>query len=88
MYGIPPARVAMTGRTRSPGLFEVMEVLGQDYVRTAHAKGLREQVIMYRHVLPNSLVPTVNLLGVSILRELGVLLTAALIGAIVLARRD
>lgn len=42
----------------------VLEVLGQDYVRTARAKGLRERVIVYRHVLKNALIPVVTVGGV------------------------
>jgi peptide/nickel transport system permease protein len=42
---------------------EVMEVLGQDYVRTAQAKGLRQGTIMMRHVLRNALIPIAALLG-------------------------
>lgn len=41
----------------------VLETLGQDYVRTARAKGLREQMVMIRHALPNSLIPVVTVLG-------------------------
>jgi ABC-type dipeptide/oligopeptide/nickel transport system permease component len=38
-------------------------VLSQDYVRTARSKGLREQVVVLRHVLRNALIPVVTLLG-------------------------
>jgi len=41
----------------------LLEVLRQDYVRTARAKGLREQVVIWRHALKNSLVPVVTVLG-------------------------
>lgn len=41
----------------------VLEVLGQDYVRTARAKGLKERLVMIRHALPNSLIPVVTVLG-------------------------
>ena len=41
----------------------VLEVLRQDYVRTAWAKGLSEQVIVVRHVLKNALIPVVTLIG-------------------------
>lgn len=41
----------------------VLEVLGQDYVRTARAKGLKERLVMVRHALPNSLIPVVTVLG-------------------------
>lgn len=42
-----------------------LEVLGQDYIRSARSKGLREQVILYRHALANSLIPVVTVIGVS-----------------------
>jgi peptide/nickel transport system permease protein len=41
----------------------VIEVLGEDYVRTAWAKGLREKAVIFRHVLKNSLMPVVTLQG-------------------------
>uniref|UniRef100_UPI0025BAB8AA ABC transporter permease n=1 Tax=Bosea sp. (in: a-proteobacteria) TaxID=1871050 RepID=UPI0025BAB8AA len=41
----------------------VLEVLRQDYVRTAWAKGLGERVIVWRHVLKNALIPVVTLIG-------------------------
>lgn len=44
----------------------MMEVLRQDYVRTARAKGLREQIVVYRHALRNAMIPLVTVLGVSI----------------------
>jgi peptide/nickel transport system permease protein len=42
---------------------EVLEVLGQDFVRTARAKGLNERLVMTRHVLRNALIPIVTLMG-------------------------
>jgi peptide/nickel transport system permease protein len=41
----------------------VLEVLGEDYVRTAYAKGLREKVVIMRHVLRNALIPVVTIIG-------------------------
>lgn len=41
----------------------VLEVLRQDYVRTAWAKGLRERVVVTRHVLANSLIPVITIIG-------------------------
>jgi peptide/nickel transport system permease protein len=51
--------VSFTRFTRS----QVLEVLGQDHVRTARAKGLTEDVVARRHVLRNALTPTVTILG-------------------------
>lgn len=42
---------------------EVLEVLGQDYVRTARAKGLDERVVQQAHVLRTALIPIVTILG-------------------------
>ncbi len=43
----------------------MLEVLGQDYVRTARAKGLIEYVVVRRHALRNALIPTVTVLGLA-----------------------
>jgi peptide/nickel transport system permease protein len=44
----------------------MLEVLSQDYVRTARAKGLSEQVVIWRHVFRNTLVAIVTMLGLQI----------------------
>jgi peptide/nickel transport system permease protein len=44
----------------------ILEGLGSDYVRTARAKGLREQAVVSTHVLRNALIPAVTLLGLSV----------------------
>jgi peptide/nickel transport system permease protein len=44
----------------------MLEVLGQDYVRTARAKGLAERMVVVRHALRNSLIPLISLLGLQI----------------------
>jgi len=41
----------------------MLEVLRQDYVRTARAKGLHERVVIFRHMLRNALIPVVTILG-------------------------
>jgi ABC-type dipeptide/oligopeptide/nickel transport system permease component len=41
----------------------LLQVIREDYIRTARAKGVREQVILLRHALKNSLVPVVTILG-------------------------
>ena len=43
----------------------MLEVLRQDYVRTAHAKGLRYSVVVYRHAMKNALLPVVTIIGIS-----------------------
>lgn len=49
----------------------MLEVLGEDYVRTARAKGLRERAVVSRHALRNALIPVVTVLGLQIGRLLG-----------------
>lgn len=44
----------------------MLEVIRQDYIRTARAKGLSEKVVIYKHALRNALIPVVTLLGFSI----------------------
>ncbi|HEU0001306.1 MAG TPA: ABC transporter permease [Ktedonobacteraceae bacterium] len=51
----------------------MLEVLRQDYVRTARAKGLRESVVVYRHAFRNAMIPLVTVFGLSI----GLLVTGA-----------
>src|SRR5690606_13730501 len=41
----------------------MLEVLGQDYIRTARAKGLAERVVIYRHALRNALIPVLTVIG-------------------------
>jgi peptide/nickel transport system permease protein len=41
----------------------MLEVIRQDYIRTARAKGLREQVIIYKHALRNALIPVITVVG-------------------------
>ena len=43
-----------------------LEVLGQDYIRTARAKGLPEWVVQRRHILRNALIPVATYLGLSL----------------------
>jgi peptide/nickel transport system permease protein len=49
----------------------VLEVLGQDYVRTARAKGLRERAVLLRHTVRNALLPLVTLAGLEFRNLLG-----------------
>ena len=44
----------------------MLEVLGQDYVRTARAKGLRERAVLRAHVLKNALIPFVTVVGIDV----------------------
>ncbi len=49
----------------------MLEVAGQDYVRTARAKGIAESAVTYRHVLRNALLPLVTVVGVQVGSLLG-----------------
>ena len=44
----------------------MLEVIQQDYIRTARAKGLKEKVVIYKHALRNGLIPVVTFIGLSI----------------------
>ena len=50
---------------------EMLEVLRQDYVRTAQAKGLRQLAVIRRHALKNALIPVITVLGLSFGGALG-----------------
>jgi peptide/nickel transport system permease protein len=49
----------------------MLEVLKEDYIRTARAKGLPERMVVYRHALQNSMIPIVTVVGLQIGRILG-----------------
>ncbi|MFQ5984328.1 MAG: ABC transporter permease [Alphaproteobacteria bacterium] len=49
----------------------VLEVLAQDYIRTAHAKGLSSRVVLNRHAVKNAAVPIVTIIGIGIALLLG-----------------
>lgn len=56
-----------TRQTRS----SILEILRQDYIRTAWSKGLRERTIVIRHVLKNGLVPVITLIGIQVSHIIG-----------------
>ena len=49
----------------------MLEVLRQDYIRTAHAKGLKQVVILYRHAVKNALLPVVTQIGITFATLIG-----------------
>lgn len=53
----------------------MLEELSQDYIRTARAKGLSERAVVYRHALPNALIPILTVLGL----QFGSLLSGAIV---------
>src|SRR5437764_3295527 len=59
----------------------LMEVLGQDYVRTARAKGLAHLPVIARHALPNALIPVVTVIGL----QVGTLLGGAVLAETIFA---
>ena len=61
----------LTRLTRS----SMLDVLGEDYVRTARAKGLKERTVIYVHALRNALIPVLTILGL----QLGQLMAGAII---------
>jgi peptide/nickel transport system permease protein len=57
---IPMAIIARMTRS------SMLEVLGQDYIRTARAKGLRQRVVVMKHAFRNALLPLVTVIGLSL----------------------
>jgi peptide/nickel transport system permease protein len=55
--------MAMSGMTMRMTRTMMLEVLRQDYIRTAWAKGLRERVVIIRHSLKNAIIPVITILG-------------------------
>jgi ABC-type dipeptide/oligopeptide/nickel transport system permease component len=75
--GLP--RVGRIARiTRS----SLLEVIGQDYIRTARAKGLAEKAVVVRHAVRNSLIPIISLMGL----DLGYIVGGAVVIEHVFAR--
>jgi len=56
--------MAMSGATMRMTRTMMLEVLRQDYIRTAWAKGLRERVVVVRHALKNALIPVITIIGI------------------------
>ncbi len=53
----------------------MLETLGEDYIRTARAKGLTEKIVVYKHALRNVLIPVITILGL----QLGELMAGAIV---------
>ncbi len=66
---IPMALIARMTRS------SMLEVLGQDYIRTARAKGVPERVVVFRHALKNAMIPIVTVVGL----QFGLLLSGAIL---------
>ncbi len=59
----------------------MLDVINQDYIRTARAKGLKERVVIYQHALKNALIPVVTVIGI----QIGFLMSGAIITETVFA---
>lgn len=59
----------------------MLDVIGQDYIRTARAKGVKESIVIYRHALKNALIPVVTVVGL----QFGTLLGGAVLTETVFA---
>ena len=57
---------AMSASTMRMTRTMMLEVLRQDYIRTAWSKGLRERIVVIRHAIKNSLIPVVTLIGMQL----------------------
>lgn len=73
---IPVAMIARMSRSTT------LDVLNKDYVRTARAKGLKERVVIWKHVFKNSLIPVVTIIGL----QFGSFLGGAVLTETVFAR--
>ena len=60
----------------------IMEILNQDYVRTARAKGLQERMVVLRHAMRNALIPVITVAAL----QIGFLISGAVIVEVVFAR--
>jgi ABC-type dipeptide/oligopeptide/nickel transport system permease component len=66
LHYIMPALALAVGPTASAARLtrsSMLDVIGQDYLDTARAKGVREWVVIYKHALRNALIPVVTILG-------------------------
>ena len=70
---LPAVTLSMYSMARTARLVRsgMIEVLSQDYIRTAHAKGLSGPRVLWRHALRNALIPTVTVLGLDLAHLLG-----------------
>ncbi len=72
-------RIALVARMMRSS---VLDVLGQDYIRTARSKGLSERIVVYRHAVKNAVIPVITASGM----EFGTLLGGAVITEIIFVR--
>jgi peptide/nickel transport system permease protein len=58
--------MVMSGQTMRMSRTMMLEVLRQDYIRTAWSKGLKERVVVFRHALKNAMIPVVTIVGLQL----------------------
>jgi len=58
--------MVMSGTTMRMTRTMMLEVLRQDYIRTAWSKGLKERVVIFRHALRNALIPVITIIGLNL----------------------
>jgi peptide/nickel transport system permease protein len=65
MFLLPAALLGtvLSGTTMRMTRTMMLEVLRQDYIRTAWSKGLRERIVVFRHAMKNALIPVVTIVG-------------------------
>jgi ABC-type dipeptide/oligopeptide/nickel transport system permease component len=70
---LPALTLSMVSIARNARMVRssMLDVLGQDYIRTARSKGLAERRVLYRHGLKNALIPVVTLIGIDLGYRLG-----------------
>ncbi len=72
-------RIALMARMMRSSM---LDVLGEDYIRTARAKGLSNRIVVYRHALKNAVIPVITAAGM----EFGTLLGGAVVTEIIFVR--
>jgi peptide/nickel transport system permease protein len=58
--------MVMSGTTMRMTRTMMLEVLRQDYIRTAWSKGLKEKTVVMRHALKNALIPVITVIGIQV----------------------
>lgn len=67
-YVLPALTIGITGAAFYSRLLRasILEVVGSDFIRTARSKGLSERQVLFRHVIPNALIPFVTQIGLDL----------------------
>ena len=70
---LPAIAVGYAGASLQARLIRssMLDVLSEDYIRTARSKGLRDRAVIYKHALRNALIPPLTMLGIQFGRLLG-----------------